>query len=125
MVVVFESFGFKHGVPTDADYVFDARFLPNPFWEADLKGHTGLEQPVQDFLSSQPIVTKFIWQINSFMMTWLPHLERNNRSYVTIAIGCTGGKHRSVYIADLLANNLRKEREDVQSRHRDIHKKST
>jgi len=125
MVVVFESFGFKHGVPQDADYVFDARFLPNPFWEKDLKGHTGLDQPVQDFLSSQPIVTKFIWQINSFMMTWLPHLERNNRSYITIAIGCTGGKHRSVYIAELLANNLRKERDDVQSRHRDLTVAST
>ncbi len=120
MVVVFESFGFKHGVPQDADYVFDARFLPNPFWDKELKTQTGLDQPVQDFLSSQPIVTKFVWQINSFMMTWLPHLERNNRSYITIAIGCTGGKHRSVYIAELLANNLRKEREDVQSRHRDI-----
>jgi len=125
MVVVFESFGFKHGVPQDADYVFDARFLPNPFWEKNLKGQTGLDQPVQDFLSSQPIVTKFIWQINSFMMTWLPHLERNNRSYITIAIGCTGGKHRSVYIAELLANNLRKEREDVQSRHRDLSVAST
>lgn len=125
MVVVFESFGFKHGVPTDADYVFDARFLPNPFWEENLKKHTGLDQPVKDFLSAQSIVTKFVWQINSFMMTWLPHLERNNRSYVTIAIGCTGGKHRSVYIAELLADNLRKERGDVQSRHRDIEKKST
>ncbi|WDD98112.1 MULTISPECIES: RNase adapter RapZ [Thalassomonas] len=120
MVLVFESFGFKHGIPPDADYVFDARFLPNPFWEKDLKGFTGLEQPVKDFLSSQPLVTKFIWQINSFMLTWLPHLERNNRSYVTIAIGCTGGKHRSVYIAELLANNFRKERDDVQSHHRDI-----
>lgn len=125
MVIVFESFGFKHGVPQDADYVFDARFLPNPFWEKDLKVYTGLDQPVQDFLASQPLVTKFVWQINTFMMTWLPHLERNNRSYVTIAIGCTGGKHRSVYIAELLANNLRKEREDVQSRHRDIDVKST
>lgn len=120
MVLVFESFGFKHGIPPDADYVFDARFLPNPFWEKDLKGFTGLEQPVKDFLSSQPLVTKFVWQINSFMLTWLPHLERNNRSYVTIAIGCTGGKHRSVYIAELLANNFRKERDDVQSHHRDI-----
>ncbi len=122
MVLVFESFGFKHGIPTDADYVFDARFLPNPFWEKDLKPYTGLEQPVKDFLASQPIVTKFIWQINSFMMTWLPHLERNNRSYVTIAIGCTGGKHRSVYIAELLANNFRKEQKDVQTRHRDLEK---
>lgn len=125
MVIVFESFGFKHGVPQDADYVFDARFLPNPFWEKSLKGQTGLDKPVQDFLSSQPIVTKFIWQVNSFMMTWLPHLERNNRSYITIAIGCTGGKHRSVYIAELLAENLRKERADVQSRHRDLTKPST
>lgn len=120
MVVVFESFGFKHGVPKDADFVFDARFLPNPFWEQELKAFTGLDQPVKDFLSSQPIVTKFIWQINSFMMTWLPHLERNNRSYITIAIGCTGGKHRSVYISELLAKNLSRERADVQSRHRDL-----
>ena len=125
MVIVYESFGFKHGVPQDADYVFDARFLPNPFWEKDLKSYTGLDQPVKDFLASQPLVTKFIWQINTFMMTWLPHLERNNRSYVTIAIGCTGGKHRSVYIAELLANTLRKERDDVQSRHRDLQAPST
>lgn len=125
MVVVFESFGFKHGVPKDADFVFDARFLPNPFWEKDLKPYTGLDQPVIDFLASQPIVTKFVWQINSFMMTWLPHLERNNRSYITIAIGCTGGKHRSVYIAELLTNNLKKERADVQARHRDLNVAST
>lgn len=122
MVLVFESFGFKHGIPADADYVFDARFLPNPHWEKELKSYTGLEQPVKDFLASQPIVTKFFWQINTFMMTWLPHLERNNRSYVTIAIGCTGGKHRSVYIAELLANNFRKEQKDVQTHHRDIEK---
>ncbi|MBO9489599.1 RNase adapter RapZ [Endozoicomonas sp. G2_1] len=125
MVIVFQSFGFKHGVPQDADYVFDARFLPNPFWDKELKGYTGLDQPVKDFLASQPLVTKFIWQINSFLMTWLPHLERNNRSYVTIAIGCTGGKHRSVYIAELLAENLRKERDDIQSRHRDLKLKSS
>ncbi len=122
MVVVFESFGFKHGIPPDADYVFDARFLPNPHWEKELKNYTGLEQPIKDFLASQPIVTKFVWQINSFMMTWLPHLERNNRRYVTIAIGCTGGNHRSVYIAELLSNNFRKEKKDVQTHHRDIQK---
>ena len=125
MVLVFESFGFKHGAPIDADYVFDARFLPNPFWEDNLKGLTGEDQPVQDFLASQAIITKFIWQINSFMMTWLPHLERNNRSYVTIAIGCTGGKHRSVYIAEQLAKQFSKERDDVQTHHRDIQIKST
>jgi UPF0042 nucleotide-binding protein len=125
MVLVFESFGYKHGIPIDADYVFDARFLPNPFWEKSLKESNGLDQNVKDFLASQPIVTKFVWQINTFMMTWLPHLERNNRSYVTIAIGCTGGKHRSVYIAELLAQNFRKERDDVQTHHRDLRVAST
>ena len=120
MVIVFESFGFKYGVPSDADYVFDARFLPNPFWEEGLKAYTGLDEPVQDFLASQPIVTKFLWQINSFMMTWLPHLERNNRTYLTVAIGCTGGKHRSVYIAEALAKEFRKEDKDVQLRHREL-----
>jgi len=125
MVLVFESFGFKHGIPVDADYVFDARFLPNPFWEKSLKGKTGIDIEVKDFLASQAIVTKFIWQINSFMMTWLPHLERNNRSYVTIAIGCTGGKHRSVYIAEMLAKNFMKVRDDIQTHHRDINVKST
>ncbi|WNC72923.1 RNase adapter RapZ [Thalassotalea psychrophila] len=122
LVIVFESFGFKYGVPSDADYVFDARFLPNPFWEEGLKAYNGLDQPVQDFLASQPIVTKFIWQINSFMMTWLPHLERNNRTYLTIAVGCTGGQHRSVYIAETLAKQFKKEHKDIQIRHREMTK---
>lgn len=120
MVIVFQSFGFKYGVPSDADYMFDARFLPNPFWEQGLKEFNGLDKPVQEFLASQPIVTKFIWQINSFMMTWLPHLERNNRTYLTIAIGCTGGQHRSVYIAEALAKQFQKEDIDVQVRHREM-----
>ncbi|KGJ98958.1 RNase adapter RapZ [Thalassotalea sp. ND16A] len=120
LVLVFESFGFKYGVPSDADYVFDARFLPNPFWEQGLKKYNGLDQPVQEFLASQPIVTKFIWQINSFMMTWLPHLERNNRSYLTVAIGCTGGQHRSVYIAETLAQQFKKEDKEIQIRHREL-----
>ncbi len=120
LVIVFESFGFKYGAPADADYVFDARFLPNPFWEEGLKEYNGLDQPVQEFLASQPIVTKFLWQINSFMMTWLPHLERNNRTYLTIAIGCTGGKHRSVYLAEKLAAAFKKEEKDVQIRHREL-----
>ncbi|WP_093330541.1 RNase adapter RapZ [Thalassotalea agarivorans] len=125
MVIVFQSFGFKHGMPQDADFVFDARFLPNPFWEKELRAYTGLDKQVQDFLVAEPIVTKFIWQIQGFMSTWLPHLERNNRSYLTIAIGCTGGKHRSVYCAEKLAEALSKEYDDIQTRHRDIDVKST
>jgi len=120
LVLVFESFGFKHGIPKDADYVFDARFLPNPHWEPDLKHLTGLDAPVEVFLGSQPVVTKFIWQIQNLITTWLPHLERNNRSYVTVAIGCTGGQHRSVYIAQTLSKTFSDIHPDVQIRHREL-----
>ncbi len=117
LVLVLESFGFKYGIPKDADYVFDARFLPNPHWEPDLKHLTGVDVEVQLFLGSKPLVTKFIWQIQNLIATWLPHLERNNRSYVTIAIGCTGGQHRSVYVAEELAKNFKTTHPDVQIRH--------
>lgn len=123
LVMVFESFGFKYGIPKDADYVFDARFLPNPHWEPDLKPLTGLDGPVQVFLGGQPLVTKYIWQIQNLLSTWLPHLERNNRSYVTVAIGCTGGQHRSVYVAEALATNFKATHGDVQVRHRELKKK--
>ncbi|MDM7859459.1 RNase adapter RapZ [Alteromonas sp. ASW11-36] len=122
LVLVFESFGFKYGIPKDADYVFDARFLPNPHWEPDLKHLTGLDSPVEVFLSSQPIVTKFVWQIQNLISTWLPHLERNNRSYVTIAIGCTGGQHRSVYVTECLAKTFGEIHPDVQIRHRELNR---
>lgn len=120
MVLVFESFGYKHGIPKDADYVFDVRFLPNPHWEPELKPLTGLDAPVQLYLGSQPIVTKFVWQIQTLISTWLPHLERNNRSYVTVAIGCTGGQHRSVYVVETLAEVFRATYPDVQVRHREL-----
>ena len=120
LVILFESFGFKYGIPKDADFVFDARFLPNPHWEPDLKPLTGLDQPVKDYLAAQPVVAKYIWHINSFISTWLPHLERNNRSYLTIAIGCTGGQHRSVYMVESLAESYRNTREDVQLCHPEL-----
>lgn len=103
LILVFQSFGFKHGSPSDADYMFDARFLPNPYWEPELRQHNGTEAPVQQFLARQPLVSSYIWQIENLLQNWLPHLERSNRSYVTIAIGCTGGRHRSVYVAEQLA----------------------
>lgn len=120
LVILFESFGFKYGIPKDADFVFDARFLPNPHWEPELKPLTGLDQPVKDYLAAEAIVGKYIWQINSFISSWLPHLERNSRSYLTIAIGCTGGQHRSVFIAESLAESYRSQRDDVQIRHREL-----
>ncbi|KZN51181.1 RNase adapter RapZ [Pseudoalteromonas luteoviolacea] len=119
LIITFESFGFKHGIPKEADYVFDARFLPNPHWEPELKPLTGLDQPVKDYLASHSIVQKFIWQIQTFMQTWLPHLERNNRSYLTIAIGCTGGQHRSVYLAQTLGERFTRTHANVKIRHRE------
>jgi len=120
LVLTFESFGFKYGVPNDIDFVFDARFLPNPHWEPELRPLTGLDLPVREFLAGEPLVNKFIFQINNFMSTWLPHLERNNRSYLTIAIGCTGGKHRSVFIAETLARQFRSRDKNIRVRHREM-----
>ncbi|WP_394130289.1 RNase adapter RapZ [Shewanella maritima] len=106
LVINIQSFGFKHGMPSAADFMFDVRFLPNPHWEPELRPLTGLDKPVQTFLASSNLVNKLIIQIDNLFETWMPHLERNNRSYVTISIGCTGGQHRSVYIAEQLAKQL-------------------
>lgn len=122
LVMVFESFGFKHGIAKDADFVFDARFLPNPHWIAELKSLTGQDDPVQRYLQSQPDVVKYTNQLISLLETWLPQLERNNRSYVTVAIGCTGGQHRSVFIAEQLANHFQNLGKNVQRRHRTLEK---
>ena len=122
LIVTFESFGFKHGIPKEADYVFDARFLPNPHWEPELKPLTGLDQPVKDFLANHSIVQKFTWQIQTFVQTWLPHLERNNRRYLTIAIGCTGGQHRSVYLAQAIGESFAMTHPNVKIRHREQEK---
>lgn len=122
LIVTFESFGFKHGIPKEADYVFDARFLPNPHWEPELKPLTGLDQPVKDFLANHSIVQKFTWQIQTFVQTWSPHLERNNRSYLTIAIGCTGGQHRSVYLAQAIGESFAMTHPNVKIRHREQEK---
>ncbi|MCJ8302854.1 RNase adapter RapZ [Shewanella sp.] len=120
LVINFESFGFKYGMPAEADFMFDVRFLPNPHWEPELRPMTGLDEPVQLFLSQQPIVNKFIWQIENLLATWLPHLERNNRSYLTIAIGCTGGQHRSVYVTEQLAKLFSNSKHKIQARHREL-----
>ncbi len=117
LVMVFESFGFKYGLPKDADFVFDVRFLPNPHWEPRLRPMTGLDEPVIDFLSSQPSVVELKKDIQTLIEKWLPMLEKNNRSYLTIAIGCTGGKHRSVYIAQELGSYFSSLGKGVKIRH--------
>lgn len=123
LVITFESFGFKYGMPNEADFMFDVRFLPNPHWEQELRPLTGLDKPVQEFLGRQVPVNQFIWQVENLLQTWLPQLERNNRSYLTIAIGCTGGQHRSVYIAEQLASNFNHGIHSVEVRHRELESK--
>ena len=106
LTVLFQSFGFKHGLPVDADFVFDARCLPNPYYYVALRPLTGLDAPVQKFLQAQTDTQPFIDDIEQFIKRWLPKFEQDDRSYLTIAIGCTGGQHRSVYIAQTLAERM-------------------
>ncbi|UVK78079.1 MAG: RNase adaptor protein [Sodalis sp. Fse] len=122
LTMVFESFGYKHGIPIDADYVFDVRFLPNPHWDPKLRPMTGLDKPVAAFLDRHTEVHNFIYQTRSYLELWLPMLETNNRSYLTVAIGCTGGKHRSVYITEQLVNYFRSRAKNVQAHHRTLEK---
>ena len=104
LTLVFQSFAFKRGIPVDADYVFDVRMLPNPHYEPELRALTGLDGPVADFLRQQPEVDLMCLHIQQFLAHWLDVLAKNHRSYVTVAIGCTGGQHRSVYLVEQLAN---------------------
>jgi UPF0042 nucleotide-binding protein len=121
---VFESFAFKRGIPVDADYVFDVRMLPNPHYEPELRDLTGADAPVIAFLQAQDEVERMYAHIEGFLTNWLPALARDHRSYVTVALGCTGGQHRSVYLVERLAaafgaqwTTLRRHRElDGQTR---------
>ena len=106
MTLVFESFAFKRGVPTDADFMFDVRMLPNPHYEPALKSLTGRDAPVAAFLRTQADVLRMQQEITTFLSAWLPNMERDHRSYVTVAIGCTGGQHRSVYLVEQLAQHF-------------------
>ena len=115
--IMFESFGFKHGLPGDADFVFDSRTLPNPYWEPSLRRLTGRDAEVIRFLDSHPEVGKLIDEIARFIEGRIPEFQRNNRSYLTVAIGCTGGQHRSVYIAERLAERFRSKYPHVMARH--------
>jgi UPF0042 nucleotide-binding protein len=106
LTLVFESFAYKHGVPLAADLVFDARCLPNPFYTTELRPLTGLDVPVAEFLEKIPAVRGFIDHIASFLQAWLPSYLQENRSYLTVALGCTGGQHRSVYCVERLAERF-------------------
>jgi UPF0042 nucleotide-binding protein len=115
--IMFESFGFKHGLPGDADFVFDSRTLPNPYWEPSLRRLTGRDPEVVRYLESYPEVGRLIDEIVRFIEGRIPEFQRNNRSYLTVAIGCTGGQHRSVYLAERLAERFRNKYPHVMARH--------
>lgn len=116
----FTSFGFKYGIPTDADFIFDVRSMPNPHWERNLRLKTGLDQEVIDYLSSQAPVQEMMDDIYTFVAKWLPSFQDNNRSYLTVGIGCTGGMHRSVFMSECLAARLKKTYANVLVRHRQL-----
>ena len=117
--LVFESFGFKHGIPMDADLVFDMRCLPNPHYDPYLKPLTGRDAPVIAFLQAQEQVTDMLEDIRAFVAKWLPSYIKDNRSYFTVGLGCTGGQHRSVYFAEILADHFR-DAQQVLIRHREL-----
>ncbi len=120
MSILIQSFGHKFGVPTDTDFTFDVRCLPNPYWENNLRDQTGFEQEVACFLESFPETEKMYSMILYFIETWLPAFKKENRRYLTISIGCTGGRHRSVYFVEKLGKHLQSKQHNVTIRHRDI-----
>jgi UPF0042 nucleotide-binding protein len=119
LTLVFESFAFKRGVPSDADFMFDVRMLPNPHYEPGLKVLTGRDQAVIEFLKIQPDVQRMLTQVGEFIESWLENLVHDHRSYVTVAIGCTGGQHRSVYLVEQLSKRF-SDRWVTLKRHREI-----
>lgn len=119
ITLICQSFGFKHGIPLDADLVFDVRCLPNPYYDTSLRPLTGQDQPVIDFLEAQSDVQAMYADIEGYLLRWLPSFIQDNRSYLTVAIGCTGGQHRSVYLAERLARRFAAEQQ-VLVRHREM-----
>jgi UPF0042 nucleotide-binding protein len=120
LALLFQSFGFKHGVPVDSDCVFDVRCLPNPHWDTSLRKFTGMDQPVIEFLENEPMSAKMVQDITAFLTSWLPAFADSNRSYMTISIGCTGGQHRSVYVCEQMGAHFRQHSNNVQVRHSEL-----
>lgn len=118
--LLFRSFGFKFGIPVDADMVFDLRCLPNPHWQAYLRPLTGLDAPVRAFLAGDDAVRRMCTDIIAFLDAWLPSFEANRQAYMTLGLGCTGGRHRSVYMAERLGAHFGRHRANVMVRHREI-----
>lgn len=120
LALLFQSFGYKNGVPVDADIVYDIRCLPNPYWDTKLRPLTGLDQPVANYLDDQEVVQEMITDISAYLEKWLPRFEQHNRSYITVAVGCTGGQHRSVYLCEKLGKRFAGKIDSILVRHREL-----
>lgn len=120
MSLLLQSFGFKHGAPSDADMQFDVRCLPNPYWVPELRALTGRDDAVRAFLGANDDVRAMIGDLEAFLARWLPGFEEENRAYLTVSVGCTGGRHRSVYIVEVLAERLRAAHANLLVRHREL-----
>lgn len=120
LTLMFESFAFRRGLPLDADFVFDARCLPNPHWQRHLRPLSGKDAPVREFLDGEPLVGDYFSDTARWLDAWLPRFEQDDRSYLTVSIGCTGGRHRSVYLVEKLADHYRGRREGVLTFHREL-----
>lgn len=120
LTLMFESFAYGRGLPADCDFVFDARCLPNPHWDARLRPFSGQDAPVREFLDGQALVVQYLADVRRFLDAWLPRFESEGKGYLTVAIGCTGGRHRSVYLAERLAEHYRADREQVLTFHREL-----
>jgi UPF0042 nucleotide-binding protein len=118
--LLLRSFGYKHGLPTDADFVFDARCLPNPYWQPSLRALSGMDTEVSEYLDQEIIAQQYYRQLEHFLSEWIPHFKADNRSYLSIAIGCTGGQHRSVYLVEKLARQLDLQGAEIIKRHREL-----
>jgi len=118
--ILIESFGYKHGLPANADFVFDVRCLPNPYWEPQLRALSGKDAPVKAFLDTAPMVQRMVDDISKFLAEWIPRYQDFQRSYLTVAIGCTGGMHRSVYVAEAVAKRLAAKHGNIRAHHNEV-----
>lgn len=118
--IMIESFGYKHGLPANADFVFDVRCLPNPYWEPQLRPLSGKHERVREFLDAEPTVQRMVDDIAAFLDAWIPRYQDFQRSYLTVAIGCTGGMHRSVYVAEAVAKRLAAKHPSIRTHHNEV-----
>jgi len=118
--VLLQSFGFKHGPPYGTDFIFDVRCLPNPYWSAPLRPLTGKDKPVAEFLDQHKLVNKMVDDISAFFINWTPVFEAENRAYLTVSVGCTGGRHRSVYVVEQVRKNIKSRIDQISIKHREI-----